>query len=149
MRLLIKHNLASKGKRVCGYLFVVGLLAAVVFFLFAKTNQQKGRCNRIKTDSSYQMDFASWSGTEEYTLHLETGDALHIEWNLQVGEIDVMIAIPGLKAVYEADGVAAEDNPRAEFDVSISEAGDYRISISAKKAAGMISLSQVFTEALQ
>ncbi len=111
--------------------FLVAVCGTIAFFVWNRPSHLDG--SREKNPDAYLLDFTSMKQDDFHTLHLETGEALHVEFGVERGNVDVQIGMDGEEPIYRGNEV---DN--ANFELPISQSGDYVISIQARNAQGFL-----------
>lgn len=120
-------------KRMILIFAAIAVIAAVLY-----TARPKPRYDSAKSETTYLLDVGAWSGTDAHSLQMEAGESLHVEWDLQRGSLDLTVGISGQKPVYTANHIDPQSNPHAAFEITVPQAGEYTVSITAKAAAGSV-----------
>lgn len=126
-------NKKTKKKIWTGVGIVAAVILGIVMCRLIQSRQTNFTGSRVKNPDAYQMDFTYMNAEDSHTLSLKQGDTLHVEANHEQGKLEVVIGIAGATPIYKSDDIET-----GSFDLSITEAGDYVISIHAKKAKGSL-----------
>lgn len=108
------------------------ILAGVAVFLFS-CNQEGFTGSRVKNPNAYLLDIQRMNGTDLHALELHKGDALHIRFETEKGELCVEIKAPDGTTIYRGNGKETTD-----FTVNIPEDGAYPVAVAARHAKGTI-----------
>ena len=87
------------------YKFISIALVLCIFVLLAGCASASGfDGSSVKNEDSYQLDIKHMNGTDTYTLELEQGDTLKIEFEAENGNLSMNITAPDGTALYQGDG---------------------------------------------
>lgn len=84
-------------------------------------------------ENHFDLDFEMLNAAYEHELVMEEGETIEVSIQKESGEISVLIQQESHDPVYQGDDV--QDG---EFEVVISEAGTYTVSVTGKKAKGHV-----------
>ena len=93
--------------------------------------------SRAANPDSYRLDIQRMNGTDTHTLELFAGDTLEIHFETQTGSLHMELQAPDGTVLYAGDGKVATD-----FTVSISETGEYSVTVEGRHAKGTISIQR-------
>lgn len=122
-------------RTICCIIGMVLLLICLMLFLKNNaypTPQYNG--DRIHNETQFSLHFTSMNGTQEHTMPLKAGDILHCMWQIDRGTVSIDISGAGTKA-YHGDKIDS-----AEFDLIITDDGDFNICVSGNHAMGRIDI---------
>lgn len=126
-------NQKAKRLLLAGMILICLAVGAMLFFTRPKL-QIDGE--RISDPGRFALHFDRMNGSDSETLVLQAGEALHVSWQIESGNVDVRIAAKGKEAIYQADDRPAGD--KADFYVEIPRTGAYAITVSARDARGWL-----------
>lgn len=86
----------------------------------------------IKNSDLFQLDFTYMNQNDEHIIYLEKGDILHVDWDINKGQMAVSVGISDKKPIYEGNHI----DSKSDFDINVQESGDYVITVQASNAAG-------------
>ena len=92
--------------------------------------------DEINTDTSVWLSYASFSGSKEYEITIEEPRILSVKTITRAGWLGLKVEFDE-NVLYDNDITYATDN----FFVSLSEIGDYKITLTGKKHDGEVKLS--------
>lgn len=121
---------------------LVILAAGVWFFLPRHKTLFDG--DRISDLGRFALQFERMNKTDSQTMALAEGDALRVSWQIESGQLDIVIGMEGEEAVYRANGRTAGDE--ADFCVEIPKTGSYTITVTAREAKGRIEFLKTKSE---
>lgn len=90
-----------------------------------------------RTSQEYYLKFMYMDGIDSHILSLKSGDVLDVHLKKEEGIISVIIGIEGEDYIYKTD-----DGGNMDFKLNIEKEGNYKITISSKKAKGMIDIKK-------
>lgn len=117
-----------------GIAFIV-LSLIVVFLVINKQNQIIFSGSRVKNPDRYYLEFSYMNQTDFSLMELQKGDVLSVSFAITKGHVNIGIGMEGNKPVYKGDDIES-----GNFTVEIEKTGQYRIDVSAKRAAGVIDI---------
>ncbi len=112
------------------------LVSAAVILIFTRQSGTRFDGERISDQGSFALRFERMNKTDSETMTLAEGDALRVSWQIESGQMDVVIGMEGEEAIYRANDRSAGDE--ADFYVKIPETGPYTITVTAREAKGKI-----------
>ena len=123
-------------KKIILLFAVTALIAVAGILIFTRQPKFRFDGDRISDPGRFALQFERMNMTDSETVSLAEGDALHVSWQIESGQINVVIGMEGEEAIYQANGRPAGDE--ADFFVEIPKTGIYTITVSAQKAKGRI-----------
>ena len=123
-------------KKIVLLLAVIALVAVALILILTRQPETCFDGVRISDPGRFALQFNRMNMTDSETVPLAEGDALHVSWQIESGQIDVSIGMEGKKAVYQASDRTAGDE--ADFYVEIPQTGAYTITLTAREAKGQI-----------
>ncbi|GEM_PF-974459 len=114
---------------------IMTAIAALSAVLVACGTNENATFNGSKTgdENHFDIDFEILNSAYEHELVMEEGESIEVSIHKESGEISVLIQQESHDPVYKGDDV--QDG---EFEVIISEAGTYTVSVTGKKAKGRV-----------
>ena len=94
--------------------------------------------SRTAEIGSYRLDIDRMTGTDQFTMELNAGDTLAVQFETVKGSICMEIKEPDESSLYAGNGKGV-----TEFTVSILESGTYSICVEAHHAKGTVSIQQI------
>ena len=91
--------------------------------------------SREAESKSYRLNIERMTGTDRFTMELNAGDTLAIQFETVRGSIHLEIKKPDESSMYAGNGTGVTD-----FTVNISESGTYSIYVKAYNAKGTVSV---------
>lgn len=91
-----------------------------------------------KTSQAYYLKFEYMDGTDSHALSLKSGDVLDVRFEKEEGVFSVVIGIDGEDYAYKTD-----DGGNMNFKLNIVKDGKYKITVTSKKAKGVIDIKKV------
>ena len=123
-----------KQKTVAG----IFMLAVMLFLLTGCGTSSVFDGSRISNASEFRMEYSVLDREETAELALKAGDQLRVTLSHTEGTVDVTVGIEGKTPIYRGSG-----QQNADFVLEITEAGNYRISVSGHQAKGNVSFTQI------
>lgn len=111
--------------------FLVAICVAAALIIQNRPSQFNG--SRVKNPDAYLLDFTSMQQDDSHSLYLAANDVLQVEFGINRGEVNVQIGIEGEEPIYRGSKVDT-----ANFELPISQPGDYVIAIEAHGAEGFL-----------
>lgn len=108
---------------------VLLIAAAAVCLLVFNADTFKGE--RFKEPDRYYLSFTLMNEDDFAVMPLRAGDTVYASWNIEKGRVSVEISSESGEMLYRGN-----DLDTAEFELPISEDGNYLFSVSAHNAAG-------------
>ena len=93
--------------------------------------------SRTAEAGSYRLDVDRMTGTDRFTMELNAGDTLAVQFETVKGSIYMEIKEPDESSLYAGNGKGV-----SEFAVNISESGVYSIIVEAHHAKGRVHIQQ-------
>lgn len=122
-------------KKIIGLMGAVVLLLMGIVLFFIVDNQSVFTGSRVKNPDSYTLEFTQMNQTDSHVISLSEGDALSVDFAIDRGRADLIIGIDGEKPIYTGNDIKS-----GTFFLNIPVAGQYRITVRAKHAAGYVSV---------
>lgn len=124
------------------YLFTIQAIIIMAVSLCACGTNDNAKFNGSKTGDAqhFDIDFDILNTTYTHELVMEEGESIEISIEKESGSISLLVQKESEDSVYQGDDVDT-----GEFEVIISEAGTYTLSVTGKKAKGHV----VFTKKLR
>lgn len=117
-------------------IFIVALLLTVLTFTAC---MNKGNVifdgDRVCNSDEYCLKFSRMTKTDTHELSMKETELLHCVWDIEKGEVSIIIAMDGEDPIYRGSHIDT-----ADFLVAIPKDGSYKITIEAKNAAGVIDI---------
>ena len=123
-------------KEIILLLAVTALVAVALILILTRQPETCFDGDRISEPGRFALQFNRMNRTDSETVSLAEGDALHVSWQIERGQIDVSIGMEGKETIYQANDRAAGDE--ADFCVEISQTGAYTITLTAREAKGRV-----------
>ena len=115
---------------------IVALIALAGILIFTRPPESRFDGERISNPGRYTLRFDRMNTVQSETMALAEGDALHVSWQIESGQIDISIGMEGKETLYQANDRAAGDE--ADFWVEIPQTGAYTITLTAQDAKGQV-----------
>lgn len=90
---------------------------------------------RVRNPDCYTLQFTEMNEQDSHTLALRAGDRLSIDFAVDRGRVDLVIGIPSEKPIYRGDNINS-----GVFELTAPEDGEYRIDVTARHAAGFVTI---------
>ena len=123
-------------KKIILLFALIALIAVAGILIFIRQPETRFNGERISDPGRFALQFERMNRTDSETVSLAEGDALHVSWQIERGQIDVSIGMEGKETIYQANDRAAGDE--ADFSVEISQTGAYTITLTAREAKGRV-----------
>lgn len=121
--------------RICILMVALGIGSACLFKPCPQDRVFDG--SRVGNPDGYLLDFSYMDRSDSQSIYLESGDILKVAYEIKDGRIDVTIGISDRDPIYRGSDVQTGD-----FELPISEAGEYVISVNASKASGTLAFEK-------
>ena len=120
------------GIAVCAALLIVAALVA------QRTVSMQSRFDgsRVRNPDAYLLTFSCMNQDDAHSMHMEKGDLLRVEYEIQRGRVDVCVETEEGETIYRGDRVDS-----GSFALPAVRAGEYRVSVHAENAAGRLSFA--------
>ena len=92
----------------------------------------------VADKSQFHMEYAILNREQAADLPLKEGDALHVVFAHESGNVDVKVGLNGREPIYTGNGQAD-----ADFTLIVPESGDYHISVTGHQAKGRVSFDRI------
>ena len=125
----------------------IALIAVAGILIFTRQPGPRFNGDRISNPGRFALQFERMNKTDSETMALAEGDALRVSWQVESGQMDIVIGMEGEEAVYRANDRSAGDE--ADFCVDILRAGSYTITVSAREAKGRIEFLKTKSESYE
>jgi hypothetical protein len=117
--------------------FIV-LAAVFILLAFGACSPATFDGSRTENESRLIMEYKVLNTTDSQTLELLEGDKVDFAIVSDSGKVGIVFQKEGSDPVYEGN-----DIPTSAFQVVISEAGSYTVSVTGKNAKGSVSIVKV------
>lgn len=116
-------------------LIVIALLlvGSIVLSLFYNQERFIGDC--IKESDLYSLNIVNMNGSDEHVLSLKDTDTLRITFKTEKGVLRLSVFAPDEAVVFDGKNIEF-----MEFDLGISENGEYLIVVKGKHAKDNIEI---------
>lgn len=94
--------------------------------------------SRAVEAGSYRLDIDRMTGVDRFTMELNVGDTLAVQFETVKGSIYMEITEPDESSIYAGNGKGVR-----EFTVNILESGTYSIYVEAHHAKGTVYIQQM------
>ena len=131
-------------KKIILLFAAIALIAVAGILIFTRQPETRFDGDRISDPDRFALQFERMNRTDSETMALAEGDALHVSWLIESGQMDIVIGMEGEEAIYHANGCTAGDE--ADFDVEIPQTGSYTITVTARKAKGRMAFLKTKSE---
>ena len=131
-------------KKIVLLLAVIALIAVALILIFTRQPEVRFDGNRISDPGRFALQFERMNRTDSETMSLAENDELHVSWQIESGQIDVVIGMKGRETIYQANNRPAGDE--ADFFVKIPQTGVYTITLTAREARGRIEFVKMNSE---
>ena len=91
---------------------------------------------RVRNPDAYLLAFTCMNQDDAHSMHMEKGDLLRVEYEIQRGRVDVCVETEEGETIYRGDRVDS-----GSFALPAVRAGEYRVSVHAENAAGRLSFA--------
>lgn len=117
---------------VCAALLIAGAVAA------QRTISMQSRFDgsRVRNPDAYLLTFSCMNQDDAHSMHMEKGNLLRVEYEIQRGRVDVRVETEAGEMIYRGDRV---DN--GSFALPAAHDGEYGVSVHAENAAGRLSFT--------
>ncbi|MDO4614656.1 MAG: hypothetical protein Q4B15_03410 [Lachnospiraceae bacterium] len=123
-------------------LIVVILASGILTLTMRQDSKFDGE--RISDPGHFALRFDRMNMTDSEIVVLQEGDVLHVSWQIEKGNVDIVIGQENENPVYKANDRVAGDE--ADFYVEISKSGYYTITVSVREAKGIIDFLKIGSE---
>ena len=120
------------GIAVCAALLIAGAVAAQRMI----SMQSRFDGSRVRNPDAYLLTFSCMNQDDAHSMHMEKGDLLRVEYEIQRGRVDVRVELDGEETIYRGDRVDS-----GSFALPAARAGEYGVSVHAENAAGRLSFT--------
>ena len=116
------------GIAVCAALLIAGAVAQRVVAM-----QSRFDGSRVRNPDAYLLTFSCMNQDDAHSMHMEKGDLLRVEYEIQRGRVDVRVETEEGEKVYCGDRVDS-----GSFALPAARDGEYGVSVHAENAAGRL-----------
>lgn len=116
------------GIAVCAALLIAGAVAQRVVAM-----QSRFDGSRVRNPDAYLLTFSCMNQDDAHSMHMEKGDLLRVEYEIQRGRVDVRVETEEGELIYRGDRVDS-----GSFALSAARTGEYGVSVHAENAAGRL-----------
>lgn len=120
------------GIAVCAALLIAGAVAAQRMI----SMQSRFDGTRVRNPDAYLLTFSCMNQDDSHSMHMEKGDLLRVEYEIQRGRVDVCVETEEGETIYRGDRVDS-----GSFALPAARAGEYGVSVHAENAAGRLSFA--------
>ena len=120
------------GIAVCAALLIAGAVAAQRMI----SMQSRFDGMRVRNPDAYLLTFSCMNQDDAHSMHMEKGDLLRVEYEIQRGRVDVRVETEEGELIYRGDRVES-----GSFALPAVRAGEYRVSVHAENASGRLSFT--------
>ena len=120
------------GIAVCAALLIAGAVAAQRMI----SMQSRFDGSRVCNPDAYLLTFSCMNQDDAHSMHMEKGDLLRVEYEIQRGRVDVRVETEEGELIYRGDRVDS-----GSFALSAARDGAYAVSVHAENAAGRLSFT--------
>lgn len=115
---------------------VITLVFIGHFLMYQRHMSRDSEFTRNVEEDRYALGCKILNTTLMETYSLKEGDTITVAMDVIKGEFTICIGIKGEEPVYTGKGITCGD-----FQVNIPKTGDYKISVTGKKAEGSVSFT--------
>jgi len=94
--------------------------------------------SKATDESGFRMEYKALNREETAALQLAAGEEIQVVFSHTAGSVDVTVGQEGKEPIYK--GTAQEN---AEFLLTVSEEGIYKISVTGHQAKGKVSFTRL------
>ena len=120
------------GIALCAALLIAGIVAAQRMI----SMQSRFDGSRVRNPDAYFLTFSCMNQDDAHSMHMEKGDLLRVEYEIQRGRVDVRVETEEGEKVYCGDRVDS-----GSFALPAARDGEYGVSVHAENAAGRLSFT--------
>lgn len=120
------------GIAVCAALLIAGAVAAQRMI----SMQSRFDGSRVRNPDAYLLTFSCMNQDDAHSMHMEKGDLLRVEYEIQRGRVDVRVETEEGELIYRGDRVDS-----GSFALPAARDGEYGVSVHAENAAGRLSFT--------
>ena len=120
------------GIAVCAALLIAGAVAAQRMI----SMQSRFDGMRVRNPDAYLLTFSYMNQDDAHSMHMEKGDLLRVEYEIQRGRVDVRVETEEGELIYRGDRVES-----GSFALPAARTGEYGVSGHAENAAGRLSFA--------
>lgn len=123
-----------KKKRILGIALCAALLiAAALVAQRTVSMQSRFDGSRVRNPDAYLLTFSCMNQDDAHSMHMEKGDLLRVEYEIQRGRVDVRVETEEGEMIYRGDRVDS-----GSFALPAARDGEYGVSVHAENAAGRL-----------
>lgn len=94
--------------------------------------------NSVKNQDNFFLRFTRMSKTDAHIITAEAGDVISVELEIEKGRVDIVIGAEGDEPIYFGNDVDS-----GKFELPVSAAGQYKVTVEARGAAGEIAVQRL------
>lgn len=94
--------------------------------------------NGVKNQDNFFLRFTRMSKTDAHIIAAEAGDVISVELEIEKGRVDIVIGAEGDEPIYFGNDVDS-----GKFELPVSTAGQYKVTVEARGAAGEIAVQRL------
>lgn len=94
--------------------------------------------NSVKNQDNFFLRFTRMSKTDAHIIKAEAGDVISVEFEIEKGRVDIVIGAEGDEPIYVGNDVDS-----GKFELPVSAAGQYKVTVEARGAAGEIAVQRL------
>ena len=94
--------------------------------------------NSVKNQDNFFLRFTRMSKTDAHIITAEAGDVISVELEIEKGRADIVIGAEGDEPIYFGNDVDS-----GKFELPVSAAGQYKVTVEARGAAGEIAVQRL------
>lgn len=117
---------------------ILAVAAALSVFFILRHQAPTFQGSRVKNSDCYELDCQSFSGQDEHTLSLPTGERIRVQVQVNKGSLQVTVGMEGHAPIYRSNGMET-----GTFEVEVPESGDYQMTLTGSGFAGTVSFTAV------
>ena len=122
-------------RRIARIVVCAAVLVAVSFgaFLWASAGQSRFDGSRVRNPDAYLLTFSRMNQDDAHSMHMDVGDRMNVEFEIDRGRVDVCVDFDGDEPVYRANHMDS-----GCFALPAARAGEYSVSVHAENAVGRL-----------
>lgn len=94
--------------------------------------------NSVKNQDNFFLRFTRMSKTDAHIITAEAGAVISVELEIEKGKVDIVIGAEGDEPIYFGNDVDS-----GKFELPVSAAGQYKVTVEARGAAGEIAVQRL------
>lgn len=92
----------------------------------------------VKNQDNFFLRFTRMSKTDAHIIAAEAGDVISVEFEIEKGRVDIVIGAEDDEPIYVGNDVDS-----GKFELPVSAAGQYKVTVEARGAAGEIDVQRL------